>query len=491
MKKKLSLLVCLLLLAQSVTGCSESTQDTQTDTDTTAVTEAETLSPAEEALAAKNAYFEALPAISAPGTEITFIANFEDIAVEELTGDRYNDAVFNRNLDIEQRLDVKIVTDFDENHKVAQIVTNNVTSGDAAHDLVDTTTTEVAKLLLKGCLMDMDTVSNMQLDKEWWNQSANNAFTLQGFRYCVMSALNHQSDTVAHFILVNKNLCEDYGMDVPYDAVLEGTWTYDLMYEMACQLPYDSNGDGSMDQYDIAGIMGGKSFIDYAMMSGGVDYFIKDENDIPVFSLLNEQNVSYYDHLFNIFSDADHVLYYNNLVNVDSKWGWFVNKYAAGEGLFLLTGPVGLLDYVEMEDDYGILPMAKIDVNQESYRTMTSFTFTTCISIPKVYKADPADMGIVLDAMSYLSHVDVRDVYVNSYLESRWVRDEESVKMVRLALDNIYFDPSFVMYEQWGNPTDIGSAVLATGTNTLVSTVRSRENAIKAAVQKTLDQMDS
>jgi len=146
--------------------------------------------------------------------------------------------------------------------------------------------------------------------------------------------------------------------------------------------------------------------------------------------------------------------------------------------------------YSQMEQDYSVLPLPKIDESQESYRSKTSDGFSSVICISKVFDADAGDIGLVLDAMSFLSQVDLLPTYVNSYLESRWVRDEDSVEMMQIAFENIYFDPAFVLDSVWGDPMDVAGSVFNTGTNTFVSTVKSKQPAIEAAVQKTVDALE-
>ena len=486
--RRLALLFCALFLAQTMTACSDTPAETEsTENDTAAVTE--TVDPEAERLAEKEAYYSALNKVSEPGVEISFLSETGDIAVEEITGEKFNDAMYNRNLEVEERLDVTLnVLEQDDN--VATIIANNVISGDGTYDVISARTQFVATMLQNGHLLDMNTIPNMQLEEKWWNQSAIKNFSLAGFQYCVLSELCHLTRTTADMILMNKELCIDHGMEVPYDAVREGKWTYDMMYEMCQQLPYDSNGDGVMDWNDTRGFTGGSVFITYAMVAGGVDYFVKDENDIPVFSLMSETNVNYFDRLFNILSDRDRFLYYDNTTGLTNGWSFIVNKFLSGDSLFLQCSPGGMPTYSQMEQDYSVLPLPKIDESQESYRSKTSDGFSSVICVSKVFDAEDGDIGLVLDAMSFLSQVDLLPTYVNSYLESRWVRDEDSVEMMQIAFENIYFDPAFVLDSVWGDPMDVAGSVFNSGSNTFVSTVKSKQPAIEAAVQRTVENLN-
>lgn len=131
--------------------------------------------------------------------------------------------------------------------------------------------------------------------------------------------------------------------------------------------------------------------------------------------------------------------------------------------------------------------MPKYNEYQESYRTMTNTAFTSCLNIPKVHNDDISDIGLALEVMSYLSYVDVKPIYVANYLERRYIRDEESAKMMMLAIETTYYDPGFAMSDQWGSPMSIPTSVVVSGSNSLISSIQSKAASIEQAIQKTLE----
>lgn len=152
--------------------------------------------------------------------------------------------------------------------------------------------------------------------------------------------------------------------------------------------------------------------------------------------------------------------------------------------------PCNLYAFVEMEQDFSILPMPKYNEAQETYRTMTSVWFTSCIVLPKVFDADPGDIGLVIDALSFLSYVDVEPTFVAAYLEQRWIRDPESAEMMTIALENKYYDPGFLMNFQWGTAIGIPSSLVTSGKDTFVSTVVSKSETIAKAIEKTIGNLE-
>lgn len=494
-KKQIVMLLCALMLSQTLTACGKTTEETSAGSDAetgiaqnTADT-AESLSAEELKKQDKEAYYASLPHVVEDGAEINFIsATWIDISAEEITGQKFNDALYNRNLEVEERLNVKIVDDVhDDRNEVLRAVKNNVSAGDGTYDVISSFTNQVSGMFVSNMLIDMNTVPNLRTDEEWWNQSANENFSFHHFRFCLISSLCQNADDVATILLFNKNMCVDYNIQLPYQSVRDGTWTFDRMWEMVDALPVDSNGDGAMDDRDIMGYVGQVHDIQAAMIACGVDFFNKDENDTPHFILQNETNVDKFNMLFDRFSDRTRACLVDGYTFAGELKGWdyWFDKFIQGEALFMLQYPGNMSQYLDMEDDYGVLPMPKYDETQENYRTMTNGSFTSCLSIPKIHDNDISDIGLVLEVMSYLSYVDVKPIYIENYLEQRFIRDEESAEMMMLAINTTYYDPGFAMSDQWGYPMAIPSSVVASGSNTLISSIERKIQSISNAIDKT------
>ena len=111
MKKSAIILLCALLTAQTLTACGETVAESESDTESdSAVTESKALTDEEIKVQQKDAYYEALVPVVNLGAEIDIISGtWVDISAEEVTGQKFNDALYNRNLEIEERLGIKIV----------------------------------------------------------------------------------------------------------------------------------------------------------------------------------------------------------------------------------------------------------------------------------------------------------------------------------------------------------------------------------------------
>ncbi len=99
------------------------------------MTESKALTDEEIKVQQKDAYYEALVPVVNLGAEIDIISGtWVDISAEEVTGQKFNDALYNRNLEIEERLGIKIVEHrYEDRQAVVNLVKNNVIAGDGTY----------------------------------------------------------------------------------------------------------------------------------------------------------------------------------------------------------------------------------------------------------------------------------------------------------------------------------------------------------------------
>jgi len=493
-RKTLSAALLALLLLQTA-SCAASDNTTGSDTGTGAAQETEAVTTNKKA-EEKAAYFAALPAITTEGTEITFAAinigsadmGDNDISTAEENGAKMNDAVYQREREVEERLGVSIVCNgFDSDSDLQTAVSNDTLSGEGIYDIINAKTTLQAVFFNNGYLLDLADVPNLQLEEAWWNKDANDAFSIGGLQFILLSPLCHYADSVAWFVMFNKALFAQYDLQDPYRMVRDGTWTLDAMYEMMKVVPLDSNGNGKTDGDDMFGCVA-QMFDALALTTAfGCSIFEKNSDDVPEFVLPEEENLDKMQSISEFFSDTtrtivvDHSMY----KSVEGKWDTlWSGKFASGNGLFMFNCPGNLGGFTDMEQDFGILPIPKYNAEQKEYYTMTSIWFTTSLSVPKIHGADNSDIGVVLDAMSYLSYVDVEPTFAETYLQNRYIRDEESVEMLNIVTSSKQYDPGFVF--NWSSAIQLPQNCVESGGDKLASTIEKSRKSIENGIQKTM-----
>lgn len=438
MKKMHSMLLASLLLVGMLAGCGSSGTETESalqDTlDTTAVPEetAAQTGPYVEKSDFGGQTFGKMAANSS-----TYMNNY---FAEELTGDAMNDAVYNRTALTEEYLNVDLthymVTAGDEMGKF-------VLSGDTTyHLLLLHCMADVNKFAAEKYVLDWNTIPVIDLTREYYNQSCNEALSVQGKQYYAASDYMI-SDPIC--LLFNLELIEDLNMDKPYELVRDGKWTLDKMISMTSDATVDLNGDGKMDVNDQYGFGGLGDFHLISFMYAA-DCTLVD----PDFQLIiyNENTISLVEKLDYLFNDSG-----NSFI-----WAWGDRdntnksiKMPTGRVLFQTEATSALLGYRECDVDYGILPYPKLTETQENYM---SNNWGGLMAIPGS-AADLEMIGSVLEMLAYFSGETTIPAYYDLQLGDKLSRDPESVEMLDIIFDSVVYDPGFNYFGREGKMNDL------------------------------------
>ena len=246
---------------------------------------------------------------------------FGDIqfATDELNSDPVNDAIFERNNLIEDLYNCKITVQFcGEGEPFLERVTTDCLSGTVNYQVVASgiSSTGIPKLALDGLIQDLYAIedSHLQLDGDWWDQNAIDDLSIGNKLFFASGDIAVTDDEMTTMLVFNKELIEENQLEDPYALVEAGTWTVDKLYEMARAAAVDG-GDGKMDVEggeDTWGLIGA-AFDTYKMVLGcNAPMISKDENDMPVITMLDEHNVAAFNKVYDMMSDKDHVAYLEN-----------------------------------------------------------------------------------------------------------------------------------------------------------------------------------
>ena len=176
MKKHVTagILLASLLLSLCTVGCGG-------DTETPAVTDTASNGTETEAQT-EPLWLDSLPQDLDLGGETVIIrcrgndGNILEIAPENEIGDVLNDAVFSRNRDVEERLNVDIVLSpgegWESYSKEITTLRASVAAGDNAWQIIAGWANSLPTLSLENCFYDLTDMQYLDLKQPWWNQSA-------------------------------------------------------------------------------------------------------------------------------------------------------------------------------------------------------------------------------------------------------------------------------------------------------------------------------
>ncbi len=481
MKKILSLLLAALMLGGVLVGCSDTPADS-TDTTASAETTPEVTTEPEETRIPSG-----LPeTMDLNGQKITFYGKKEKgVYAEEETGDKVNDIVYARNLALQEQYDFVVYQETLSNQtNPTKDIQASIQAGDDAYQvLIDGPGNSLKNYVTNMLLVDMTTMKYQDFDQPWWFQELNKSTSLANKLYMTAGAFSLSAREFLYMIVVNKDLMKANGLDMNtyYQMVYDGTWTQDEFIKLIQNGAADLNGDGVRDNNDRWGHTGE----DYAgyVLAVGAGYMItqKDENDKPVISAATEEGILLWDKLVNnIFADSTNYLCIRNIQNVSNIWAEQTRMFRNNQILTYINKFSNT--FREFEVDYGILPIPKGSVDQETYYHTSSGYNVPMMAVPITAK-NLDDISFVLEAMAYTSYYDVLPTFYDEYLETKLVRDKESVDMLRIIHDSIVLDAGACY--GWGGYLSEIYKVVNQGNNTLVTFDASH----KASAQKTIDDL--
>ncbi|MDD4773923.1 MAG: ABC transporter substrate-binding protein [Eubacteriales bacterium] len=393
---------------------------------------------------------------------------------EDETGDVVNDAVFKRNLAVEERFNIKF--DFIQNDDETL---KTIYANEDAYELIIPHARVGFADVLAGVYMDWSHLAYVDLDKPWWNQDAKTEFTIEGKLYGMIGQLSYQNLGLTFGMFFNKNLFDDYNIEYPYQSVSDGTWTFEKMAEIVVGGAKDLNGDGQIniqdDQYGyVTQLWYGPINVLYAQ---GGRTTAKDENNLPYLDLNTERNADIFDRYFETLNEENAFIWQGGHPQPDEI-------FSDGRAFFY-EGDISWMSALRSSDtDFGIIPCPKYDENQDNYYTMVNAA-ANLFCVP-VTNGDPEMTGIILEAWSAESYRVVIPAYFDVALQTKYTRDEESAEMLQLIVDCSIVDQLYYIGEI--NSLDcIGVQIAAGNGKNFASFYASHEKAALKSIDRIID----
>ena len=467
-----AVLAVSMLAVSMLASCGES--ETQDETTTAGTT---TENPSTET----TSYYDTLDLPDFGGENFTILCRTNvknELYSESETGEIVNDAVYERNLNVSERLNVTlnihdIPGDWANKDSFVQYVSSSILSGDDAFQLILGYMNYMPPTILDGLYLDINTLPNINTDNPWWVSGFNDNVTINGKMYMAMGDMCWSMLQYAFCGYVNKTVLEQYNYNIDdlYTAVREGKWTFDMLNEIASNVSGDINGDSVMDENDLYGIGMHDMPIRALTNAFAIDYTTRDNEGMPVLALYGERFISAYEDVYNAYNSE----YWYDKNSSDM----FMNNQLLF--YFDVLNAASMLR--EMESDFGVLPMPKYDEAQESYRTETGDT-TSVIFVP-VTVQNKELCGWMLELMNYESNRLVVPAYFDMALQSKYTRDESSIEMMQLIRDSIYYDFGYVFANSIGGINSIMAKVMTT--ENIASEWETNRATYEANLQKLLE----
>ncbi|MBO4229899.1 MAG: hypothetical protein J5938_06085 [Clostridia bacterium] len=434
MKRWLSLLPALLLAFPALFSCGETQIPDEIPT-TGPESGAETEEPA---VSERYDIPEPdLPALDCGGETFWIAGGQNDVFLfaETLIGEVVNDAVFRRNLLVEEQYNLKL-----KRLAASQEITNLIAAGETM-DLIYRDAPGFAATVFSGGYQNLTNIPYLSLEAEYWSPNAFRGLNVDSQVFFLPNEISMDPLSMTSFLYFNKRILNEYDLENPYDLVYGNEWTIDKYLELIRKVPRDLNGDGKMDDQDLFGDIHRYEYRTAAFLQlyfgCGQTYTRPDPDSGRVLAMDGEFTQALIDKLYVVLNDpsicVDH---FNNYT--DEDYQEYLRLFMEGHGLFLQSEIRAMNVLREMEDDFGIIPNPKFNSDQENYYNRVhpyAGMFAVSVTAP-----DTERTGIVTEYMAWLSHCTVLPAYYEITIKQKRTRDTDAEEMLDIIRRSMVYE---------------------------------------------------
>ena len=480
MKRIFILLLCGLLLLSVLAGCVNPEGGEQ-DTTTGNEEENHWISPD---LALTDEF---------NGNTLTLLVNREmDAGSEENSSDPLEDAIYRRNDKLEATYGIKITTLLETEYtEIGNKVNKDVSSGNGEYDIVyQHMVNSATNLAVNGMLIDLIDLPYVGFEKAWWDQDANEGFTIGEHRFLTVGDLLPSTLLYSACLVFNKNHFDDKSLDYPYDLARRGVWTLDELNALTKGQTQDLDGDGKIDyENDYYGMTSWHLAGPYNFFFGsGATFFTKDSDNYPVYSVDQDRIQNIYDKVYTTFI-TNNSLYVTDISIAAEPYKVFTDGRALFVSCSLTTIANTEYGFKDMTEEYGVLPQPKYDASQKDYMSFVNGAASVVV-VPKSLTEERLEyVGYMMEALASSSYYMVTDTLYDKVAKAKNVRDPESAEMVDIIIRNRVFDFGYSHFFSKGYPcaTLFQSCLDAKSSSVASSIKKIRENVMNKDINKILE----
>ena len=402
------------------------------------------------------------------------------IDTDAQNGETFNDAVYSRTRDLEERLIIKVERiELDVwNGNTKNYVTNHVMAGEDTIHAAFLSLMHSTLMVGSNVFTDLYTIDELNFDKPWWNAHSRKFYEYNGKLF-----LAHCNASVNYYDCIwscffNKDMLHNLKLDDIYELVKSGNWTHDKMLELMEKAENDLDGDGKMGADDRWGLMTHNSAAP-GILHGFDERSTDIKDGVPVV-------LSVSDRMHDAITSVRELLQSTATMTNNKHQSDFgftcVEGFANGKGLMLIETLGNAAKLREMPSDFGIVPLPKLDEKQENYISYYGGSAEALCVLKSA--SDLSYIGTVIEVMNALSYETVVLAYFDVVLTGKNTRDNESMDMLNIMFETP--ECELASLYNWGSYNTPLTSVL-TGTAEIVSTLDAARPAAEAAIETFLE----
>jgi len=358
----------------------------------------------------------------------------------EETGEEINDAMYQRNIKLEEKYDFVFTTTHEEKqHELAgTTMKNSSLAGDNAYQLyLCYTKTSINYAMY---VLPINNLTYVDYTMPWWFPQASKYWNIDGVQLALSGCFDLSLPGQVQCLAFNKDMFAELNWHASlYDLAREGKWTLDEYAKIGTAAARDLNGDGKMDENDRFAMAGHwKGY--YSPFIGGIGgrFAVTDEQGYPIFKGgTDTELISAIETVKNMIRNNPN-LYYNPTTK--NNYTYTGAPYKSGQTLFnsvTINSFTGSLRDYDFES--GVLPFPKLNAEQANYLSQTAYGHTPLVgnSLPK---EEWENVGILMEAFAFNTYDELLPVYKERALKTKAATDMESADMIDIVWDSANYD---------------------------------------------------
>ncbi|MBE6550948.1 MAG: hypothetical protein E7665_02305 [Ruminococcaceae bacterium] len=496
MKKRMSIVTALIMVfALLLTACGEPAVNTDTSDNpassaaTTPVSTAVTTEekeetpdlPSPEDLGFDGQELTILVWKIAARTGVTDNDDFYDENDVHMEGEAVYDAALERQRTIEEKYGVTIKTEVTSDNVHTKYL-NSYKSGDAKWDIIAPMINHVPSLIIEQTLLEIGNLEYLDPTKTYWDQDLLSSLAVDGKNFVLTGEISTMDEELNICVAYNQTVGEEVGID-PYPYIENDKWTIDVLSELAKVATKDLDGNGKMDKTDRFGLADNHSSAITFIQAAGERYATLNSNGVPEITVNAPRAIQVIEKINALYNDPTiAATITSGPTKIYASWAELNQSMVDGLICFRPANIYNLKQYIQMEDVFTVLPMPKLEEDQEKYYHVVLTNGCAGYCVPA--NTDRTEfISVMLEELAYYGRKLIKPAYYESYVNARLTNDETTSKMFDIIFATKMYDIGYMF--NWGGMQAAVAKSIETG-NT-ASNLDGIMNAAKTALQETYD----
>lgn len=440
-------IILILAMALSLSSCgliviNYPGKDDPSATETTAPEETEIEDPGYDAVirdysAEAIKRLDAIESVDYNGAVVKIASAMPVLSDPDNAPEIVSPAVKKRNAMVEEKYNISIVTASVDNAELFAELSASKKSGMYYADLVTVPQDSLVSYIASGLLFNIRSMPKTDLSADYFNQYAVEAAAAGYGNYAVAGEATCSPYSLpAVFFSIDR--LNELGLPLPYEKAENGEWTWDEFYKYLADVgetytPFCTGNAG-----DFA--------IDYSYYSVGGKFMNAGALKYPTVQMNEEESAPLIEKITRAFTDEAY------LIGDAGGVGVFEDS-----AVFMIDTLDSLYTLSDSEMKWGILPMPKMDAEQETYISLASPN-APFFAVPSVLNSDDRT-SLVLRSLFAASYGSIGEAFIQ-YTQNSMLRDNDSANMLELVLSDIRYDFAFTVNSMYAEAASATSYLL-------------------------------